>query len=104
MIELPNRVWFLQKQGHKYLTNTYSGSLGTSPQTGCISTTTFNYRVYVKITAENQPISFHAECFWRTPWSHGAKIVDFVECEFSISQDGLQDAENWLITQYGKGI
>lgn len=99
MIQLPNRSWFIQKQGGKYITNVYSGSLGTNSQEGCINQFTFNYRVSI-IVKDNDEISLHAECFWRTPWREDARIIGFSECDFAVTDEGIKDSNEWLVLQY----
>lgn len=59
MIQLPNYLWFVQEQGGKYLTNVYSGSLGTDPQEGSMNKTTFNYKAFVKTTKAPSPFMWN---------------------------------------------
>lgn len=102
MIQLPNYLWFVQEQGGKYLTNVYSGSLGTDPQEGCMNKTIFNYKAFVKITEEEGPVSFCAEYYWRFPWNQGGRTSEVVAMEFDVSAESIAKAEKWLITQYLK--
>ena len=102
MIQLPNRSWFIQKQREAYLTNVYSGSLGTDPQKGCMNKTTFNYKAFVKVTKDEGPVSFHVEYYWRFPWSQGGATSEVVSMEFDASVEGIAKAEKWLIAQCTK--
>lgn len=100
MINLPRYIWFIQKQGEKYITNIYTGSLGTDPKQGCINKITYNYRAFIKTTKEDGPISFHVEYFWRMPWIDGDAKSELFEKEFVASQEGINKAETWLVEQY----
>ena len=46
-IDLPRYHWLVSKHEGRFVTNTYSGSMGTLPDQGCVSVRTLNYRVYV---------------------------------------------------------
>ena len=100
MIQLPNYSWFVQKQGEKYLTNVYSGSLGTDPQEGCISKTTFNYRAFVQIAKDVGPVSFNVEYYWRFPWNKGGTTTEVVSMKFDASAQSIAKAEAWLVKEY----
>ena len=101
MIKLPNYIWFIQEQGGKLLTNIYSGSLGTDPLRGFMNITTFNYKTYIKVTKEEGPVSFHAEWYLRNPWSMGGGTSELTVKEFNPTQEGINEAENWLKEQFG---
>ena len=68
-IDLPRYYWFINRSEGKFVTNTYSGSIGTVPESGCINTYTFHYRVYAD-TSSNEESSFRlvAESYIRHPW------------------------------------
>ena len=102
MIQLPNYLWFIQKQGEKYLTNVYSGSLGTDPQEGCMDKATFNYKAFIKTEKDVGPIAFRVECFWRLPWNQGGSTTEVVAMEFDASAESITKAEKWLTAEYGK--
>jgi len=104
MIELPNYTWFIQKQGDEYVTNTYSGSLGTDSRGGCINKTTFNYRAFVKLKNKKEPVSFCVECYWRKPWTEGGETINFNAKEFEALQKGIESAAQWLTEQNLKGV
>lgn len=99
MIQLPNYLWFVQEQGGKYLTNVYSGSLGTDPQEGCMNKTTFNYKAFVKTTKDEGHISFYVEYHWRFPWNQGGAISEVVSKEFDASAESIAKAEEWLVAE-----
>ncbi|MBO7217109.1 MAG: hypothetical protein J6V50_00235 [Clostridia bacterium] len=100
MIKLTNYIWFIQEQGGKFITNIYSGSLGTNPIRGFMNKTTFNYKAYIKVSKETGPVSFQTEWYLRYPWSTGGKVSETFIKEFSPSQEGINEAENWLIEQF----
>lgn len=102
MIQLPNYSWFIQKQGEEFLTNTYSGSLGTDSQEGCMNRTTFNYKAFVKTTKDEGPISFYVEYHWRFPWNQGGETSEVVSMEFNASAESIAKAEEWLVAEYCK--
>ena len=99
-IELPNYNWFVNGQGSSYALNRYSGSCGTSPTTGALSVTTFNYRVSAEKNdnAENGFLLI-AECFLILPWSKGGGKAHFTRAEFEASPNGLETAAAWLSEQ-----
>lgn len=103
-ITLPNFKWFLQQVDGEYLTNTFTGSLGTDSKEGAINKTTFNYKVFVKIMKGKGPVSFCAECFWRLPWNENCRIEGFAKKEFAVSQKGIDRAQKWLENSYLAGV
>jgi len=93
-IELPKYEWFVNSQGTSYVTNRYSGSCGTSPSSGCLSVTTFNYRVFIETI--DSKIKIIAEYFLILPWSKGSNIENLTRAEFDNSQYGVEKAAEWL--------
>ncbi len=102
MITLPKHLWFVQEQDDRWLTNIYTGSLGTDPQKGCFPRRTFNFKVFVQI-GEEGPVCLSVSYYWRTPWNEGAQVEDPGEATFENSQEGLDAAAAWLLEQYEKG-
>lgn len=98
-IKLPNYNWFVNKQGAMYVTNIYTGSCGTNPHTGCLNSTTFNYKVYADFSDDDNGSKIVAEHWLITPWSLGAKREKYTKAEFENSADGLLAAQNWLIDE-----
>ncbi len=96
-INLPRHQWFIQKQGDMFATNIYSGSLGTNPAKGCIANLTFNYRVYVDVSSNDESgFRLVAEGFNIQPWGAGGGKTDFERAEFDNSPKGIRDAGEWL--------
>ena len=99
-IELPTLHWLVSAHEGRTVTNTYSASLGTLPSTGCMNVRTFNYKVYVDISA-NRLIT---ESYILNPWSAGGHKSDEERAEFEISDSGVLLAAEWLsqtATKYG---
>jgi hypothetical protein len=96
-IELPQYNWIISRHEGRFVTNRYSGSLGTLGDSGCISTRTFNYRAYVD-TKGGEEVDFRlvAECFIIEPWNMGGIQTNFHQAEFECSEDGIKQAEKWL--------
>ena len=96
-IDLPHYHWLVSKHEGRLVTNTYSGSMGTLPDQGCVSVRTFNYCVYVDISS-GEKHSFHliAETCIIQPWSSGGNKTDFERAEFESSEKGISEAEEWL--------
>ena len=53
-IELPKYHWLISRQEGRFVTNRYSGSLGTLGDSGCISTRTLNFRAYVDTKGDEE--------------------------------------------------
>ena len=69
-IDLPNLQWLISRHEGRYATNVWSASLGTSPSEGCTNVKTFNYRVYVDTSSENEnEFRLIAESYIINPWS-----------------------------------
>ncbi len=102
---LPNISWFVSKHEGKYVKNTYSGSMGTSPESGCFRTRTFNYRVFVDTGAgQENEFSLTVETYIIQPRQRGSGKTDEVRETFECSDDGVHRAEEWLwdmATKYG---
>ena len=96
-IDLPRYHWLVSKHEGRFVTNTYSGSMGTLPDQGCVNVRTFNYRVYVD-TSSKEETSFRliAESYIIQPWSRGGNKTDFERAEFETSEKGVEDAGEWL--------
>lgn len=96
-IDLPHYHWLVSKHEGRFVTNTYSGSMGTLPDQGCVSVRTFNYRVYVDISSgEESTFRLIAESYIILPWSRGGNKTDFERAEFESSENGVNEAEEWL--------
>lgn len=79
------------------MTNTYSASIGTISERGCICTKTFNYRVYVDASSgQDETFCLVAECFIIQPWSDGGNKADYKQMKFENSKHGIAQAEEWL--------
>ncbi len=96
-IDLPRYHWLLSKHEGRFVTNAYSGSMGILPDGGCLSTRTFNYRVYVDISSgEENSFRLIAESYIIQPWSRGGEKTDFERAGFESSENGVNEAEEWL--------
>ena len=96
-INLPHHHWLASKHEGHFVTNTYSGSIGTLPDQGCVSVRTFNYRVYADTSSsEKGTFRLIAESYIIQPWRRGGNKTDFERAEFEGSEKGVKDAEEWL--------
>ena len=96
-INLPRLPWLVSKHEGRFVTNKYSGSIGTDTSQGCISVLTFNYRVYVDISGgDENTFRLIAECFVIYPWNRGESKSDSEQAEFECSENGLMQAGEWL--------
>ena len=96
-IDLPRHHWLVSKYEGHFVTNTYSGSMGTFPDQGCVNVRTFNYHVYVDISGgEESAFRLIAESCIIRPWSRGGQKTDFERAEFESSEKGVGEAEEWL--------
>ena len=96
-IDLPRYHWLVSKHEGRFVTNIYSGSMGTPPDQGCVNVRTLNYRVYVDISSgEESSFRLIAESYIIQPWSRGGDKTDFERAEFKGSEKGVKDAEEWL--------
>ncbi len=96
-IDLPRYYWLVSKHEGRFVTNTYSGSMGTLPDQGCISVRTFHYRVYVDISSgEECRFRLIAETCIIQPWNRGGHKTNAEYAEFESSEKGVRQAEEWL--------
>ena len=96
-IDLPHYHWLVSKHERRFVTNNYSGSMGTLPDQGCVSVRTFNYRVYVDIsTREENTFRLIAESYIIQQWHLGGHKTDTERAEFEGSESGVREAEEWL--------
>ena len=104
-IDLPNLHWLISKHEGRYATNVWIASLGTSPSEGCTNVKTFNYRVYVDTSSENESeFRLIAESYIINTWSDGGHKSDMEHAEFEVTADGVLLASEWLSqisTKYG---
>ena len=102
-IDLPRYHWLVSKHEGRFVTNTYSGSMGTLPDQGCVSVRTFNYRVYADISSgEESMFRLIAESYIIQPWHIGGHKTDFERSEFACSERGVEQAGEWLAIQASK--
>lgn len=96
-IDLPRYHWLVSKHEGRFVTNTYSGSMGTLPDQGCVSVRTFNYRVYMDISSgEESSFRLIAESYIIQPLSRGGHKADFERAEFESSENGVKEVKAWL--------
>lgn len=86
-VKLPTLDWF--NYG-----NVYSGSLRTNPYRGCLSQTTFNYRV--KIYTDKNIKTLVAVCWFELPWGSVSNMRENTVGQFEADNFGIEVAENWL--------
>ena len=91
VVNLPSINWF--KYG-----KIYTGSLGTDPLRGCLSCTTFNYRVQMISAGDGDKLV--AVCFFRLPWNARTNVFEFKTGIFEATEFGIEIAENWILSQY----
>ena len=96
-INLPRYPWFISRLEGKYVTNTYSGSLGTSPERGALANLAFHYRAYVDISSgEQDTFSLVAESYLVKPWREGGNKTNEEQAKFEASENGIAQASEWL--------
>ena len=96
-IDLPRHHWLISRHEGRFVANTYSGSMGTLPNQGCVSVRTFNYRVYADISSgDENSFRLIAESCTIQPWSRGGGKTDLERAEFESSENGVKEAEKWL--------
>ena len=97
-VKLPQLAWFVNLYETRYVTNVYSGSLGTDPSNGCINNHTFNYKVYVDmIYKKESDFYLIAEIFIAPPWNVKKDKIVYSK-RFPCSDDGVSQAEQWIHT------
>jgi hypothetical protein len=92
-IDLPKYHWLISRHEGHIVTNTYSGSLGTLGDSGCIGTRTFNYRVFSNTENDFRIV---AESYIIQPWHLGGNKTDFERKDFECSENGVSQAAEWL--------
>ena len=103
IIDLPRYHWLVSKHEGRFVTNIYSGSMGTLPDQGCVNVRTLNYRVYVDTSSgEESAFRLIAESYIIQPWSRGGNKTDFERAEFEGSEKGVKDAAEWLVQTSAK--
>ena len=96
-INLPDLRWLVSRHEGRFVTNTYSGSAGTLSDGGCVSTRTFNYKVYVDISGGNESdFRLIAESCIIQPWHLGGKKTDPEKLILACTEDGVAQAAEWL--------
>ena len=86
-VNLPSLKWFMFR-------NVYTGSLGTDPARGCLSTTTLNYRVHVMGGA------LCVQCWLQPPWNSPEKNSDVLRKQFAATDSGINEVKSWLISKF----
>ena len=104
-IELPRHHWFFSRNEGRFVTNQFSGSLGTLPNRGCLRFPTFQYRVRAVCSLEDdKTYTLVAECYVLQPFFQGANQTDYTCQSFDNSEAGVRQASEWLsqiATQHG---
>lgn len=94
---LPSIAWFVSNQEGRRALNTYSGSLGTQADRGCMNVPTLNYRAFVSVTdSPEQELAFVVEVFVIQPWAMEGERTDFKRATFACSDGGIRAADVWL--------
>ena len=104
IIELPYLNWFkgdLDKKTEVVKGNTYTGSIGTDPQRGCVSIYTADYKAFFY----KDETGLHLTASWRVrpPWNK-PQDTETIEKVFDGSADGIQEAERWLSSEIQRTI
>ena len=93
-INLPPLNWFIQEQNGNVITNTYSGSLGTDGKTGCLSSLTFNFRVFAELLGDEY--KFIVLAFVNEPWPNNDRVIEDNAVLFDTTCEGVAEAQKWL--------
>ncbi len=97
-IELPDLHWFVNRYEGRFLTNTFSGSLGTSAGTGCLRVRTFHFRVFMDVSSSNEEtFRLIAKAYVLQPWHLGGDKTDVTSAAFEGTVQGISEAEQWLV-------
>lgn len=91
-ISLPEDFWFVQNG--EITGNVFSGSVGTDPMKGCISETTFNYKVSVE--EKDTKFIVIASCYIQLPFNKGSEKINIEQQTFDLKKNGLSCAQKWL--------
>ncbi|MBR5601406.1 MAG: hypothetical protein IKW24_02130 [Clostridia bacterium] len=93
-VDLPRYDWFV----NNHSTNTFSGSLGTLPDQGCIAIRTFHYRVFVDTSKGKDESTYRlvAECYIIQPWDQKGAKTDEQRADFDASEQGIDQAGEWI--------
>ena len=84
-IVLPTLNWF-------NFGNAFTGSIGTEKGKGCLTTTTFNYKV--KKINNNTLLAI---CWFILPWNAKTNMDEATIGFFNADDFGIEVAENWII-------
>lgn len=95
MISLMSINWFVNAQDGRTVTNILTGSVGTDPQKGVLTSSTFNYKVCVENAGEENACLV-ADCWITAPWSEDSVKSDVESKAFPCTQEGVEQAESWL--------
>lgn len=98
-VKLPTIDWFMYG-------NIFTGSFRPDPSKGCLSQTTFNYKV--KIIEYKEVPYLVASCCYMLPWNSYSNMDELSIGRFEASSFGIEVAENWIrskfISDYNLGI
>lgn len=100
-LQLPAYNWFVTIHDGKPASNTFTGSGRKDITKGCLSTTTFNYKVFVS-NVGNDDAKILVNCFKQLPWYKGALRKNLADTEYECSPKGLEKATKWLNAQWQK--
>ncbi len=95
MISLMSINWFVNAQDGRTVTNILTGSVGTDPQKGVLTSSTFNYKVCVENAGEENACLV-ADCWMTSPWNEDSVKTDVESKAFPCTQEGVEQAESWL--------
>ena len=100
-LKLPAYNWFVTIHDGKPASNTFTGSCRKDSTKGCLSTTTFNYKVSVSDVGKDTA-KIIVNCFKQLPWYKGALRKNLADTEYECSPKGLEKATKWLNAQWQK--
>ena len=102
MINLPSLNWFCQRKDGRLVTNTYSGSFGTSPTLGIFNRPVFEYTVKVCVKDLEEDSFFRAVCAVNEYCKSGEKQLS-PPCEktlICVTEQNLITISRWLEDHY----
>ena len=102
MINYPLR-WFCQRKDGRLVTNTFTGSYGTSPTLGVFYRAIFEYKVEVFVVNNLENDSyFRAECSVKEYRKSGTKQLSPIQEKVlvGISEQNLDAINKWLDQQF----